>query len=269
MLPPEISYGVTGIGSLPHRTYGEAIDFVLRHCPEVPYLPELPAVSPMLDDGLNAGLEDVSAFVKAVRQAGLRTVRAVKTQIVGPVTFDFYAADELKSRTAELMRVNAARIRELSKLGVPVIAFADEPGLHEKDPSELPPCAVDSLHQMIDEIRNAGAISGIHCCGALRPGVLGIWSPGLWSLSFARGGFDFENAALAGELRTFLARGKGIAFGIDNASADGIRKTLSGMPLPQYTLLTPPCGLAFYEVEQAERCMTKLRERAALLRDER
>ncbi len=42
-LPPGVA---TGIGSLPHRELGAAVDFVLRTAPQLPYVPTLPSLHP-------------------------------------------------------------------------------------------------------------------------------------------------------------------------------------------------------------------------------
>jgi len=47
--PFEPRFAVTGIGSLPHVSPERAVSDVLSHCPEVPYWPQLPRLSPRED----------------------------------------------------------------------------------------------------------------------------------------------------------------------------------------------------------------------------
>jgi hypothetical protein len=116
---------VTGIGSLPFVDPAEAVAFVARHCPEVPFLPEPPlrqltdgALAQVLDGwgrsaagevalaeedlprfvgGLRSSPPDLAGWVGeafarldlALSRGDLPVARAVKVQLTGPITLSW------------------------------------------------------------------------------------------------------------------------------------------------------------------------------------
>lgn len=159
----------TGIGSLPHCDPGDAVDFVLRHAPRLPFAPSLPARSRregMIAQAATgiAGIEvgadgalavdhaavdpeapsdprlDGDAFVglRALLTAVADRTGPLKISLTGPVTLGvaLHAAG-LEAATAfrvsgAAVRRRAAALVELVARRVPqaqVVAFVDEPSL--------------------------------------------------------------------------------------------------------------------------------------------
>jgi methionine synthase II (cobalamin-independent) len=261
LLPP---CATTGIGSLPHLRLDEAVALSMQQ--DVPYLPELPRLSPrelMLSEEPRAA---TVAFLAAV--AG--RVRVAKTQLVGPLTARAHGGPDLAERVAARA---ASMAREFASAGVTPLLFLDEPALGTGEPP------VAALEHVRRAARDAGAIVGLHCCGQAR-----------WGELLA---LDFEVISLDARLSldallehrdawlSFLARGGRLCLGIvpTNPGArysvdelcDSVEASLRATT-PRFeqvlsrTLLSPACGLGLHSVEDAARISAEVKAAQARLR---
>ncbi|MBA3065084.1 hypothetical protein KJ633_07185 [bacterium] len=220
-------------------------------------------------------------------------VKAIKGQIVGPVSFGLTVTDEnkkpvfyhdvFKEILVKGLTLKARwMIRELKKSYGKVYLFIDEPYLSQigsafvnLDPEEVKAF----LKEMLDEI-NKEAVSGIHCCGETD------WSL-LLDLPFKILSFDSYNYSLlpfAGKLNSFLKNGGQILFGavpaeklISEISADEIKKRIdteietlvkAGVDrelLMKNMMFSPSCGLATLSTEQIEDVMKMLNHLKSIL----
>ncbi len=225
---------------------------------------------------------------------------AVKGQLTGPVTLALGAVDEQERpiffdpdlRDAATQATAAAARYQAEALGARrrlVLVSADEPtlgvlgtaaylGVTRED-------AQAALATVLGTIRDAGAIAGVHCCGA-----------GEWELVAAAGAdvlfadaFAYGSSLVAASraLGPLLARGGRIGWGLvptDEAHVGAtveemlerwrdteaalVRAGIERRALRTASLLTPACGCGPLTPAAAEGVWTKLRALRARLRRE-
>lgn len=226
-------------------------------------------------------------------QAGPCTASALKGQIVGPITLATTLTDQqgrsayydarLREVVVKTLALKATwQIHRLREFRVPVVIFIDEPslaaygssafvGISEREVS-------DDLQEVIAQIHGAGALAGVHCCENTD------WSMLLGTdidiLSFDAFGFFDRLILYADRLKTFIDRGKMLAWGIvptgnpEVVAAETVRsladrwegylQELSGLgfdpkKVAAQSLLTPSCGTGSLSVPTALQVMTLLR----------
>lgn len=253
---PHSPWSVTGIGSLPHRSAGEAVEF-MRRTADLPYLPQLPRVSPseLMDRQLAAALPD-GEVPHLCTEAMPGRCTTLKLQIAGPATADFLRVPYRNwRRTAEWFR------RRFS-LDSPIVQL-DEPALPDH------PSAARQVAEAVLELKEAGAAVWLHCCATAPP-------PGFWLAPADVLSFDSSLARPTKEavaaLGRLLERGGWIAWGAVPthgrrsperclAELDGWLKALGeyGELARRRSLVTPACGLAFRSPETAGRVMETCR----------
>lgn len=259
----------TMVGSLPHRDPARAVALVFEALPDVPCWPQLPRRDPaegMIRQALGAAHDAPVAELEAACQAepeslteaaaagwhaflaGLTPARleraaALKGQLAGPLTCAaVLGTDELEPLAALLARKAAWQARELLRFGRPVLIAVDEPAL----PAEpLSAAQAQALAQVLDAIRAAGATPAVHRCAEGQPAA---W-PALPSY----------DAALVGDA---LASAPALV---------GLVPTRGSMPDtrpawldPARSWLTPACGLAGLEEEDAAARMRRCCKLASL-----
>jgi len=302
----------TGIGSLPAMDPARAVALVTRCCPSIPFWPQLPGRDPRelaLQQGL-AGLEDLIApgdgpFLFEIRDRrafqlaaaapppwgvehasglvafeaaipdGLRGARALKGQLIGPITLaaslrwqgrpiweDAPLLRALGVRAAWQAADQAARLR---RGRVPVILALDEPSLGTLPTDVLSPegPAYEALIWALAAIQVHGAISALHCCSTPPWGLLCRLPVDLVSFDAGRDGARLFDDA---DGRT-LAATRWVAWGLvptdaDPAALDPLQIAadwLASVPdgldpavLARRALVTPACGLAGVEPGRAE-----------------
>jgi hypothetical protein len=213
--------------------------------------------------------------------------RAVKGQIVGPVTMAGNLKDPQGVAALHDPTVFEAIIKHLclkarwqvdllSRFGLPVILFVDEPYLSclgaafatiEKD------SVVKSLRELFETLRDSGAVTGIHCCGNTDWSM--VLETGVDILSFDAFFFMDKVLGYSHELKDFLERGGILSWGIvPTTSADLRDVTLEvlikkmeaginhlckkGVPKElslERSLLTPSCGTGTLTVAESEKAM--------------
>ena len=225
----------------------------------------------------------------------LKGVRYVKGHITGPVSFGLSVTDEnrksiiydkeLFEAVTKILSMKARwQIRKLKSLFPNVIIFVDEPYLVSIGSSYVNINIADvagRLDEIIGAIKEEGALCGLHCCGNTD-----------WSFFLGRGvdivNFDAYNfmkefALYTDEVKTFLANGGTIAWGIV-PSSDAIDaetdKTIVGKLKAALkvladkgidkgaisSLITPSCGVGSMDELRAKKVLRLTRSAAEGMR---
>ena len=302
----------TGVGSLPPMEPAAAVAMAARCCPGIPFWPQLPGRDPReqaLEQGL-AGLEDLISpgdgpFLFEIRDRrafqrvaaapppwgvehasglvafeaaipdGLRGARALKGQLIGPITLaaslrwqgrpiwdDAPLLRALGVRAAWQAADQAARLR---RGRVPVILVLDEPSLGMLPAEVLSPegPAFEALIWALAAIQAHGAIAGLHCCSTPPWGLLTRLPVDLISFDASRDGARLFDDA---DGRT-LAATRWVAWGLVPTDADpaalepmrlaldwlaSVPEGLDPVVMARRALVTPACGLAGVEPARAE-----------------
>ncbi len=229
------------------------------------------------------------------------TLRAVKGQVTGPVTFGLGLKDQqgrpvfydLHARDAavKLLALKAAwQVVRLKTLGVPVIVFVDEPALAGYGSSELISISgeeiTDALGEVVAAIHKAGGRAGIHVCANTDWGLL--LDTALDVVNFDAYGYAERFLLYADQVRAFLARGGLIAWGIiPTGPAEVIEKEsleslvgrwqelmaaaeqagLDPAILRRQSLITPSCGTGSLSVAHARKVLDLTREVSRVIRE--
>jgi len=227
---------------------------------------------------------------------------AIKGQITGPVTLATTLTDQdgksayydyrLREIVVKTLRLKAKwQIHQLRKFVTPVILFIDEPslaaygstaflGISEKD-------VKNDLQEIIEQVREEGAVSGIHCCENTDWSLL--IRADIDILSFDAYGFFDRVVLYSDELRDFISRGKILAWGlIPTGSPEDIRKETAESLAKRWkgyinelerlgfekrrvinqSLLTPSCGTGCLTPELSQQVMKLLRQVSEILRSD-
>ena len=212
---------------------------------------------------------------------------AVKAQINGPITFctavknqtgrAIYYDEQMRDVAVKLLARKAAwQVRQLSKLGCPVIIFFDEPALAGFGSSEFISMSREEVSACFEEVleaaRSEGGITGIHVCAN------SDWSLILDSsadvVSFDAYSYFDKFMLYPDHVRKFMEKGKIIAWGIvPTGNIEDIEKETAeslieqwkeqagqleslGIDMPvimAHSLITPSCGTGSLSLEHATR----------------
>lgn len=253
-----------------------------------------------LDDDLDAAATDADhaaglAHFLTLTHPG---ARAVKGQIVGPVSWGLTVGDQdrrpvlydrvLADAAARHLRLQAAwQERVLARLAPQTIVFLDEPYLASFGSAFVAVERAQVQALLAEVLGGLTGLTGIHCCGNTDWAMLLETSVDI--LSFDAGHYAEALSLYPDALRTFLARGGIIAWGIVPTENDGqvlastpeslterlwgaLRLVAArGIPLDALlsaALLTPACGLATLSEEAADRALALLAEVSARMRRE-
>lgn len=115
------------------------------------------------------------AFERAAAAGAFPRAAALKGQLAGPITLAWClsvedaAAVHRPALLAALARHTARRAawqaRRLGRFGLPVLVFVDEPALCLASPEpDRAGHLLGALGVVLDAIRGAGALAGLHCC---------------------------------------------------------------------------------------------------------
>ena len=224
--------------------------------------------------------------------------RAMKGQVVGPVTFTgmvkdaqekpiLYDRELVLAVSQGLARKAAWQAQEFRRLGKQAVIFFDEPYLTGYGSAFLPVSREEVttiLADTLEATRQAGpVILGVHCCGNTDWSLL-LEAP-IDILSFDAYGY-FDSLSLYGEsLNKFLARGGWLAWGLvptgeelHQEAVDSLWQRFQrqvweletrGLKVPEVlsqSLLTPACGLGYLTPEAATRALMLLGELSARAR---
>jgi methionine synthase II (cobalamin-independent) len=250
---------------------------------------ELDPDRPTGDRGLTgAPFATWRAFLEAVTDR----VGPIKLQLTGPVTFGNALVragvePSLAYRVARRAVTDRARaVLDLAAAAapaaLPVLVF-DEPILTGGIRPELAASADDVIDLLSAVIGTVGslAVTGVHCCGRADWSLILAAEPRLLSAPVGAG-----LTAVAGTVAAFLDAGGWIAWGaVPTAAPIGEQASLLWKALSsqwcelvrggcdpivvrQQTIITPECGLALHDVNQADHVLALCRQLAERLHDQ-
>lgn len=215
------------------------------------------------------------AMIKQLETKGTDGIQLLKGQISGPLTVGMALPDQdrkasyynLQARdvlvkTLALQGLNQAMA--LSRFGLPVIIFVDDPGLYASGQSTFITLKKDEivseLNSIYGVIRSAGAITGTHSCAGMDWSIL--FDSEVDIVSFDAFEYFPTVSAYIDELKAFLGRGGVLAWGIVPTSAEKtaaqtvesleakleenishlVSKGIDRRVLLEQAMLTPSCG---------------------------
>ncbi len=203
------------------------------------------------------------------RLSGLRNLNSImylKGHVTGPVTLGLgipddtgkatYYDEKLRDIIVKLVSLKAKwQVAELREFGKTVVIFIDEPVLSSFGSSTMISISrdqvINSLNEIIKGIHEAGAISGIHCCGNTDWSM--ILETDIDILSFDA--YDFGDSVFLypRELVDFLTRGGTIAWGMVPSSIDKIEDVSTENLFIRYENLIQKLVDIGYPVDEAHR----------------
>lgn len=215
-------------------------------------------------------------------------LRAVKGQVVGPVTMAGNLKDAQGVAAFHDPTVFDAIIKHLSLKArwqvdflsvnkAPVVLFVDEPYLSclgaafatiEKEG------VIKSLREIFDNIKDSGAVAGIHCCGNTDWSM--VLETGTDILSFDAFFFMDKVLGYSGDLKKFLENGGTLSWGIVPTTSEALkdvtlevltkkmeegisqlsRKGMDRGFILERSLITPSCGTGTLTIAESEKAMT-------------
>ncbi len=238
------------------------------------------------------------AFYQRLQEMDLASIQLIKCHITGPFTFAASLQDqEGKSLLHDPVMMQAIikgllmkalwQVELFKEFGKQVLVFIDEPYLGCFGSAYTPinkEDVVSGLAEMTDDLRQAGALSGVHCCGNTDWSILTDIST-LDMINFDAFGFQEKFVLYADNLKAFFSRGGMVCWGIVptmefsvsltpqalvNKIQEGVdalvRKGLDKQLILNNLLISPSCGLGNLEVAQAENILRLLSETSILLK---
>jgi methionine synthase II (cobalamin-independent) len=220
---------------------------------------------------------------------------AVKGQVTGPISWGLTVTDKnqrsiiyddtLADAAAKLLRLKAAwQENELRRISKNTIIFVDEPYMVSFG-SAFFALSRDKVVSLLEEVFGGiSGIKGVHCCGNTDWSVLLDTSADI--ISFDAYNYAQSLSLYPAQVKTFLGKGKAIAWGIVPNEEEAIAKetvpglrdrleeamapfTRNGIRFQQLVaqgLLTPSCGLDSLSEEAAARALELLAELSAEVR---
>jgi hypothetical protein len=249
------------------------------------------AVSPAFSRG-------IYALEEKLRTCGTK-LPFVKCQVTGPCSFALTVVDEKKRAiyyneefrdmiAKTLAMICRWQVRMFKPFAEQVICFIDEPILSAFGSSTYVSVrrddVIDLLTDMVDAVHAEGGIAGMHCCGNTE------WSipidAGVNIINFDAFQYGETIAMYAEAVKTFLAKGGALAWGIVPTSAlireqtvEGLSLRLEGMMdhlasrgvekrlITDQALLTPSCGTGSLTPEEAELVYERLAALSAFMKE--
>jgi methionine synthase II (cobalamin-independent) len=215
----------------------------------------------------------------------LQNAVAVKGQVTGPITLGTSLTDQdrrcvyydvrlRESLVKSLAMKTKWQIQQLSRYGLPVIIFIDEPSMQFFGSSEFVGIGredvIRDLNEVIEVVHSEGAMAGIHCCGNTDWSLILATKTDILSLD----SYEFFGRLVlyTGELEEFVNRDGIIAWGITptlqkdklaEETSDSLisrfrnhvdeldRRGIAGDRILGQTLITPSCGMRGLSEEMA------------------
>ena len=238
------------------------------------------------------------SIVARLQEKWPKTIRAVKGQIVGPITL----AGTLKGRddipvlhnptlfdtVVKLLAMKACwQLKRYSIFDVPKIIFLDEPYLSSYGSafaSLKKEQVVDSLNEIFQAIHQYKALAGIHCCGNTDWPML--METQLDILNFDAFGYMDTILIYKKEIEAFLKRGGYLAWGIvpttdsindvtvnglfhklESAIDELVNKGIEKKLIINNSLITPSCGTGSLPIDEAEKSMNMTHDLSIMIKD--
>ena len=222
----------TQIGSLPHDTVEDAIDYSLRH--DIPFLPELHARNDTMLEYIKT-----PGKLSCLKEFKKRKFDKVKVQCVGPATLVTEGYDRSEAIERAYLHIDAILNGLVAN---EVILFLDEPALGT--------VTFDFVELWAPIISSFDVVFGVHTCGNMQ------WDQ-LFNSDLDIISFDASQFGNIFTIDPSYRNNKRVAWGIKGAS--------DVKDFRPDDLLTLPCGMQrkFYSIEDAERNLNMLREAAS------
>ncbi|MGR3317042.1 MAG: hypothetical protein ACUZ8O_00975 [Candidatus Anammoxibacter sp.] len=238
------------------------------------------------------------ALLDLVEKSGKEKLRAIKGQIVGPITLAGITKDKNKiavindstgfDAIVKTLAMKACwQLEQFKKFNVPQIIFVDEPYLASIGSAFAnikTTQVVDSLNEIFNSIHENNALAGIHCCGNTDWAMLIDTTVDI--INFDAYGYMDAVLLYWRDVKVFLERGGILAWGIvpttediNEATVDslinkmeaGINKLISNGIDPnliyQNSLITPSCGTGSLDCKNAEKSMLLARDVSMKLKE--
>lgn len=239
-----------------------------------------------------------SNMVRLLKDKQPGTLRAIKGQIVGPITL----AGSLKNPEqiailhnpvlfdiiVKLLTMKACwQLDQYAQFGLPRIIFLDEPYLSSYGSafaSLKKEQIIESLNEIFLAIHNRDSLSGIHCCGNTDWTM--IMETQVDIINFDAFGYMDSMLIYKNEVKSFLDRGGILAWGIvpttesikDATLDDLMVKMVSAVDslvnngveqkqIIENSLITPSCGTGTMSLEEAEKAMSLTHQLTLKLKD--
>lgn len=277
---------LTGIGSLPFSEPTNAVHFVARHCPQLPFCPQPPPGAD-LAASIVTQLRELSeiggrqrrwfhAFDWAIRRGRFQEAVAFKTQVTGPLTLAQFGGLGPRSRiietdivhlTALVARWAAWQAARLLHYQRPTLVYVDEPVLGALRPNMVQE-AITLINPVFAAIRSAGAIPGLHCCTGAPLQAMAASDADIVSMdiTYLSPGITDGGSALNDPTR-WLSLGLATSSG---SPCDAFAHWLSSTSLvddqvnfAKRTIITPTCGLGGVSPDAAEKTFRHAAQGAA------
>jgi methionine synthase II (cobalamin-independent) len=221
-------------------------------------------------------------FLKYLEEKKLE-FKFLKGQITGPITFGLKITDEYGKSSCyneelrEIIKIHLARkskwqIEKMNKYCEKVILFIDEPYLSSVGSAFVQierESIVENLNYLINEIKNSGAISGIHCCADTDWTIL--FETEVDIVSFDAYNYFEDFYIYSQHIKNFLKRGGILAFGIVPASNKILEEDINSLKeklekeknllekenvyFDSQFIITPSCGVGSLQEEIAEKIL--------------
>ena len=237
------------------------------------------------------------AMLERLDQSLPASLRAVKGQVVGPVTLAgslkldsgilALYSDEFFDVIVKLLSMKAYwQFTKLARYKLPVLMFVDEPYLTSFGSSFMNISReriIGALNEVYEGIQSRGGLTGSHCCGNTDWAMLMESKVDIVSFD----AYEFMDKYLMywREIIAFMERGGYLAWGIVPTSAkiadvslDDLVKRLEegiqflvnkGLPktlIKERSMVTPSCGAGTLTIEEAEKVMKLTGEISAAMR---
>ena len=226
------------------------------------------------------------AFLDHLHHEKHASLRHIKGQVTGPVSFGLMITDEKKrailyneslfDAVLKLCVMKARwQIRKLKPLHPDIIIIIDEPYLSSFGSAFINITreqVVDYLNEVIGAIHEEGALAGVHCCGNTDWTIL--MDTKIDIINFDAYGYFQGLAIYPEQVRAFLERGGCLAWGIiptsvevrDHTARTILTRMEDGLAVLEQkgcprdfvlasSLITPTCGMGALSVEFAERVL--------------
>lgn len=242
------------------------------------------------------GLE---AFIDRLWRRKPESLKWVKGQITGPISFGLMITDQQKRAILyneevfdavlkSLVMKTRWQIRQLQRVWPNVIIFVDEPYLSSFGSAFINLTreqVLQYLGEIFEAVHQEGALVGVHCCGNTDWSILMETKVDI--INFDAYEYFQGMTLYIDELKNFLKRGGVLAWGIvptsqqieneDSQSLhanftgkvdDLVKRGISRKLLLGQCLITPSCGMGTMKIHQAERVLTLLSEVSELARSQ-
>lgn len=232
--------------------------------------------------------ESASGFYafKEEIESGTGDAIMLKGQVVGPLTVAFQVKDErgrfayyndvLRDLLVKTIAMHSAwQAGELSRSGLPVMIFIDDPALGVYGQSNYITVTREMIMEDMDAVcqavHRAGGLVGVHCCDAIDWSIL--FESGFDVVSFDAYNYFGSVIPFTESLAKFLERGGSLAWGLvpttndralveneeslagilEEAWSELVKRGIPRDVLVKSSLITPACGTGLLEADLADR----------------